>query len=455
LTIQSTNPATGEPIETYDATTPDEIDLRLEKAHAAFESWRDTSFAHRAQLLIKAAAQLRENNRSYAHTITVEMGKPISQSIAEVEKCAAAFDFYAEHGERFLASRPVKTDARESYVRYDPLGPILAVMPWNFPFWQVIRFAAPTLMAGNVGVLKHASNVPGSALAIERLFREAGFPEGIFTTLLIGAGETEALIKDRRIRAVTLTGSETAGRKVASTAGWALKKTVLELGGSDPFIVLADADVAGAAHVGATARLINAGQSCIAAKRFIVHEKVADEFLELFSSRLREMKVGDPMDEATEIGPMARSDLRLELHDQVERSVSDGATLRLGGAIPDGPGYFYPVTLLTEVGAGVAAGEEETFGPLAAVIRVDSDEEAIAFANRSEYGLASSLWTTDLERAGELARRVESGAVFVNGMAKSDPRLPFGGVKNSGYGRELSEEGIREFVNVKSVWIAK
>jgi succinate-semialdehyde dehydrogenase/glutarate-semialdehyde dehydrogenase len=404
---------------------------------------------------MRAAARiLRERAATYARTMTLEMGKPIVQAEAEVEKCAVTCDFYAEHAEAYLAQQPRETDATRSYVRFDPLGPVLAVMPWNFPFWQVFRFAAPALMAGNVGVLKHASNVPRSALAIEEVFRDAGFPRGVFSTVLVGSPAVAALIADPRIMAITLTGSEGAGRKVAEHSGRELKKTVLELGGSDPFIVLADADLTVAARNAADARLINSGQSCIAAKRFIVVESVVDAFVDRFRRELSIRRMGDPLDQATQVGPQAREDLRDSLHQQVEESVKRGAKLLLGGEIPTGKGAFYPPTMLTAVEKGMPAFDEETFGPVAAVIRATDETDAVRIANDSTLGLGASLWTQDRGRAERLAAEIEAGSVFVNGVVKSDPRLPFGGIKHSGYGRELSEYGIREFVNIKSVWIA-
>jgi succinate-semialdehyde dehydrogenase/glutarate-semialdehyde dehydrogenase len=454
MAIESINPATGELIKRYEEISKEEIDIKLDESFSAFLKWRETGFEERSGKMRQAAAVVRSEKRRFAEIFTLEMGKPITQSLAEVEKCAGVLDYYAENAERLLSLRPVESDAKKSYVRYDPLGPVLAVMPWNFPFWQVFRFAAPGLMAGNVGVLKHASNAPGSALAIEEIFSKAGFPKGCFSTLLISAGATKAVIEDRRIAAVTLTGSGPAGRSVAAAAGGALKKTVLELGGSDPFIVLADADIARAAKTAAFSRTFNTGQSCIAAKRFIVLKKVADEFGEALKRELAALKVGDPMDEKTDVGPMAREDLRVELHNQVVESIGQGARLLMGGEIPKGPGAFYPVTLLSDVTPEMTVAREETFGPAAPLIVVDDVDEAIRVANDSDFGLGGSIWTSDLERAADLARRMESGMVFVNGQVKSDPRLPFGGVKQSGFGRELSEEGIREFTNIKTVWMS-
>jgi succinate-semialdehyde dehydrogenase/glutarate-semialdehyde dehydrogenase len=382
------------------------------------------------------------------------MGKPIRDGIAEIQKCAGGCDYFAENAERFLAPEPVATEARKSYVAFNPLGVVLAVMPWNFPFWQVFRFAAPGLMAGNAGVLKHASNVPGCALAIEQVFRKAGFPEHLFRTLLIGSKEVTAVIEHPLVRAVTLTGSGPAGRAVASKAGAMLKKTVLELGGSDPYLVLEDADLEHAAVLCTKGRLINMGQSCIAAKRFIVVDKVRSRFEELFVERMSAPKFGDPLSEQTELGPLARHDLRDALHDQVQRSVAVGARCLLGGKIPDGPGAYYPPTVLTDVDKGMPAYQEELFGPVAAVIPVKDEEEAIAVANDSVFGLGGAVLTGNRERGERIAReRIESGSIFVNEAVRSDARLPFGGVKESGYGRELSNYGIKEFVNIKSVYI--
>ena len=454
MSIQSINPATGEVLETFKETSREDLDRSLAAAHAAFLEWRTAPFATRAQRMREAARVLRTRRAEYARTMTLEMGKPIVQAEAEVDKCAWGCEYYADHAETFLAEQPRQTDASSSYVRFEPLGPVLAVMPWNFPFWQVFRFAAPALMAGDAAILKHASNVPRCALAIEAVFREAGFPRGLFSTVLVEAPAVAALIADPRIVAATLTGSDRAGSKVAEQAGRELKKTVLELGGSDPFIVLADADVAAAARTAADARLINSGQSCIAAKRFIVVEPVADEFLERFVDELRSRRVGDPVARETQVGPQARVDLRDALHRQVVESVKRGAKLLLGGEIPAGKGAFYPPTLLTAVDKGMPAFDEETFGPVAAVVRAKDEADAVRLANDSAFGLGASLWTRDRARAERLASQVEAGSVFVNGLVKSDPRLPFGGIKRSGYGRELSEYGIREFVNIKSVWIA-
>ena len=454
MAIQSINPATGEVLETFTETSAADIERILATAHHTFLDWRDTPFATRAQHMHKAAGLLRGRKPDYARTMALEMGKPIAQGEAEIDKCASTCEYYAEHAETMLAAQPRRTDAAKSYVRFDPLGPVLAVMPWNFPFWQVFRFAAPALMAGNAALLKHASNVPRCAVQVEEVFRDAGFPRGLFATVLVGSAAVGGLIADPRIVAVTLTGSEHAGRQVAERAGRELKKTVLELGGSDPFIVLADADVAAAARTAADARLVNSGQSCIAAKRFIVVEPVADAFIARFADELRARRVGDPLARDTQVGPQARVDLRDDLHRQVAESVKRGARLVLGGEVPAGRGAFYPPTLLSAVDKGMPAFDEETFGPVAAVIRAKDESDAIRLANDSEFGLGAALWTRDRARAERLAARIEAGAIFVNGLVKSDPRLPFGGIKRSGYGRELSEYGIREFVNIKSVWIA-
>jgi succinate-semialdehyde dehydrogenase / glutarate-semialdehyde dehydrogenase len=453
MSIQSVNPATGETLATFPETSDRELERILTNSQAAFVAWRSIPFAARAERMRAAARVLRARKTDYARAMTLEMGKPIVEAEGEVEKCAWVCDHYAEHAEADLAEQPRATDASKSYVRFDPLGPVLAVMPWNFPFWQVFRFAAPALMAGNGAVLKHASNVPRCALAIEEVFREAGFPAGLFATALVSSAKVVKLIADPRIVAVTLTGSEQAGSIVAAQAGRELKKTVLELGGSDPFIVLGDADLARAARVAADARLINSGQSCIAAKRFIVVEPIADQFLERFKAELGSRRMGDPLARDTQVGPQARADLRDSLHQQVTESIKRGAQRLLGGEIPAGPGAFYPPTLLTAVDKGMPAFDEETFGPVAAVIRAKDQADAVRLANDSPFGLGASLWTQDRVRAERVAAELEAGTVFVNGQVKSDPRLPFGGIKRSGYGRELAEYGIREFVNIKSVWI--
>jgi succinate-semialdehyde dehydrogenase / glutarate-semialdehyde dehydrogenase len=454
MSIQSINPATGELLENFQEMTAGDIDTILQAADASFREWRSRPIANRAERMREAARILKTRKEKYAKTMALEMGKPIVQGEAEVEKCAWVCDYYAEHAGDFLADQPRETDAARSYVRFEPLGPVLAIMPWNFPFWQVFRFAAPALMAGNAGILKHASNVPRCALEIEEVFRDAGFPKGLFGAVLAGADKVAAIIADPRIRAVTLTGSDSAGSKVAEQAGRELKKTVLELGGSDPFIVLDDADVPKAARTAVEARLINTGQSCIAAKRFIVVDKVADTFAQIFVREMESRKMGNPLDRATQLGPLARHELRDALHQQVEQSVKRGAKLLLGGRIPESQGAFYPATVLSDVNKGMPAFDEETFGPVAAVIRAASEADAIRLANDSQFGLGASLWTADRGRAERVVGEIEAGCVFVNDFVKSDPRLPFGGVKRSGYGRELSEYGIREFMNIKSVWMA-
>jgi succinate-semialdehyde dehydrogenase / glutarate-semialdehyde dehydrogenase len=454
MSLQSVNPATGEVLETFTQPSSRELDGILARSHAAFLEWRNVPFKTRAEHMRQAAQVLRRRKAEFARSMTLEMGKPIVQGEAEAEKCAWVCDYYADTAEGFLAVQPRETDAKKSFVRFDPLGVVLAVMPWNFPFWQVFRFAAPALMAGNAGVLKHASNVPRCALQIEEVFREAGFPRGLFATALIDSSAVGGLIDDPRIVAVTLTGSELAGSKVAERAGKMLKKTVMELGGSDPFIVLEDADLDQVANIAAEARLINSGQSCICAKRFIVADTIAEKFIPKFVEQMRSRRVGDPLSRETQVGPQARVDLRDDLHRQVEESVKRGAKLLLGGEVPRGAGAYYPPTLLTAVDKGMPAFDEETFGPVAAVIRAKDETDAIRLANDSQFGLGASLWTRDHSRAERLAAEIEAGAVFVNGMVKSDPRLPFGGIKRSGYGRELSEYGIREFVNIKSVWMA-
>jgi acyl-CoA reductase-like NAD-dependent aldehyde dehydrogenase len=453
MAIESINPTTEEVIARFDEHTPAQVEVALQKAWHAFGHWRRKGLEERAEALSNTARLLRQDKQRFATIITTEMGKPIVEAEAEIEKCAWCCDYYAANARDFLAPVQRESTASESYIAFEPLGPVLAIMPWNFPFWQVFRFAAPALMAGNVGLLKHSSNVPQCALAIADVLDAAGLPEGTFQTLLLAGSSVESVIGDDRVRAVTLTGSDFAGAKVAEAAGKALKKTVLELGGSDPFIVLADADLVKAVEVGVRARNQNAGQSCIAAKRFIVVEDVAEEFEERLAQAAGRLRLGDPMERETQVGPLARRDLREDLDSQVRRSLEQGARVACGGAAPEGSGYFYAPTVLTNVSREMPAFREETFGPAAAVIRAAHAEEAIVLANESQYGLGASLWTRDVDRARVIARQIEAGSVFVNGMVASDPRLPFGGVKRSGYGRELSEFGIREFVNIQTVWI--
>ena len=452
--LRSVNPATGQVVHEYPEADPRQQAAALQAAHRAFEGWRHAGFAERATPLRRAASLLRERQRDYAALMAAEMGKPVAQGRSEAEKCAWVCDWFADNAEALLAPEEVKTDAARSFVTFAPLGVVLAIMPWNFPFWQVIRFAAPALMAGNGALLKHAPNVPGCALAIHDLFREAGFPAGLFSALLIDIGPVASLIAAPEVRAVTLTGSTRAGRAVAAQAGGALKKTVLELGGSDPYLVLADADLEQAAETCAASRLINSGQSCIAAKRFIVVEAVRKHFEELFVERMKARRLGDPMDEATAIGPLARHDLRDTLHRQVTQSIAKGARVLLGAALPEGPGFYYPATVLTDVAKGMPACDEELFGPVAAVVPVPDEAAAVRAANDSIYGLGAAVFTRDTARGERLAAgALEAGSCFVNALVKSDPRLPFGGIKDSGYGRELSSFGIREFVNVKTVYV--
>lgn len=454
MTIVSINPATGKVLAEYQEMTPEEVKNTITSAHEVFGEWRRTSFAQRAELMKKAAAILRDKAPDYAKLMTEEMGKPIRDGRAEAEKCASACDYYADNAERFLQPEPVTTDASKSFISYQPLGVVLAVMPWNFPFWQVLRFAAPALMAGNVGILKHASNVPACALAIEELFEQAGFPANVFRTLLISSRQVDAILENPLVRAATLTGSTPAGQAVAKKAGEMLKKTVLELGGSDPYLILEDADLEVAVTTCVSSRLINSGQSCIAAKRFIVVEPVRAEFEKRFVEKMRSVKMGDPMAEDTVVGPQARHDLRDELHQQVLQSIKAGAKCLLGGTIPNDPGAFYPPTVLTEVKKGSPAYDDELFGPVAAIIPVKNEAEAIQVANDSIFGLGAAVFTRDVVRGEQIAtEELEAGSCFVNALVKSDPRLPFGGIKESGYGRELSYFGIKEFVNIKTVYV--
>ncbi len=452
--IATINPATGETLKTFEALSAESIEEKLALAQQAFEQYRKTPMTQRAEWLGQAAEILERDKVSFGKIMTTEMGKTLKSAIAEVEKCAWVCRYYAEHGGEFLADVPVSTDASHSFVRYQPLGAILAVMPWNFPFWQVFRFAAPALMAGNVGLLKHASNVPQCALAIEDIIRQAGFPEGAFQTLLIGANQVEALINDERVKAATLTGSELAGASLAAAAGKQIKKTVLELGGSDPFIVLESADLEAAASTAVTARMLNNGQSCIAAKRLIVQDSVADEFEQRLVGKFQALKVGDPMDENTDIGPLATPKILEELDQLVQVCREKGSKVLTGGKpVSDRPGHFYPPTILTDFPPGTPADEQEFFGPVALLFRVPDIDAAIKLANAIPFGLGASAWTADEEQAHRLIDELEAGAVFINGLVKSDPRLPFGGTKRSGYGRELGIQGIHEFVNIKTVWV--
>jgi succinate-semialdehyde dehydrogenase / glutarate-semialdehyde dehydrogenase len=453
MSLRSINPATGKKIATHQVFSAADTSATIDAGHIAWHDWKALAFPERARCLREVAVRLGARARELAELVTLEMGKPVKSARAEIEKCIWVCEYFADHAHAFLADEPIATDAIRSYARFEPLGVILAVMPWNFPFWQLFRFAAPALMAGNACVLKHASNVSGCALAIEQLFREAGCPGNLLRTLLIGADQVEDAIWNEKIRAVTLTGSTAAGREIAAVAGRALKKTVLELGGNDPYIVLADADVAKAAETCAASRLINNGQSCIAAKRFIVVDEVYGEFQSAFVERIRRAKSGDPMREETEVGPLAREDLRESLHNQVRASIEQGARLLLGGEIPEGPGFFYPPTVLADVTPGMPAFDEETFGPVAALIRARDVEEAVSLANDSPYGLGAAIFSEDIETAEAMARRLDAGFVAVNDSVRSDPRLPFGGIKDSGYGRELSHYGIKEFVNIKTVYI--
>lgn len=453
MTIQSINPYNDELIQSFDELTDDQIKDKLDKAQKAYESWKKISFEERASLFLKLAEIYKSQSAELGRLASIEMGKPIKGAIAEVEKSTTGMEYYANNAAKFLSEEYIQSDASESYVRFDPLGIILAVMPWNFPYWQVIRFAAPALMAGNVGVLKHASNVPQSALAIERTFLEAGFPEGVFQTLLIGSSKVEGILRDPRVKGVALTGSEKAGASVASIAGSEIKRSVLELGGSDPYIVLDDADIDLACSIAVNARFQNNGQSCIAAKRFIVVESKYDEFVARITEGVKALKVGDQLDEATQIGPVVNKESMEELLDQVKRSLDMGATLVYGGERVGDKGSLMLPTLLTNVTEDMPVFKEETFGPVMPIIKAKDNEEALRIANNTTFGLGASIWTQDIEKAKEFAKAIHSGAVFINGMVKSDARLPFGGNLRSGFGRELSHYGIKEFVNIKTVWI--
>lgn len=446
--IRTINPYNNKEIATYTGHTDAQIDKILAKSRVAFESWRKVPIHERCKLLVNTAGVLRKNADKYAQTMTLEMGKPISEAKSEINKCAWVCEFYAENAERFLADELIDTDASESFVSHDPIGTVLAIMPWNYPFWQVFRFAAPTLAAGNTGILKHASNVTGCAIHIEELLLEAGFPDNVFQNLIIHHDKIESIISNDIVKAVTLTGSERAGKSVGALAGKYLKKSVLELGGSNAFIVMEDADMEHAVKIGITARMMNSGQSCIAAKRFILVGEAYKKFLPAFIEGVKAIKRGDPMDESTEIGPLARQDLADELHEQLQKSVEMGAKIELGGEQDEA---FHEPTVLTEVKPGMPAFDEETFGPLAAIIRAKNAKEAFELATNSKYGLGVSLFTSDIDKARRYITKVPDGAFFINELVKSDPRLPFGGTRNSGYGRELSREGIHEFVNKKTV----
>jgi succinate-semialdehyde dehydrogenase/glutarate-semialdehyde dehydrogenase len=451
--MRSVNPATGELLRAFDPHSDAEIESRLGRAVHAFQAHRRAPFSERAKLMRRVADLLDSEKNQHARTITLEMGKPIRAAVQEIEKCALCCRFYADNAERFLTDEQIETPPAQSFIRFQPIGAVLAVMPWNFPFWQLFRFAAPALMAGNVGLLKHASNVPQCALAIEDIFRRAGFSEGVFQTLLIGSDPVAKIIADPRIAAVTLTGSVSAGSSVAAAAGKVIKKTVLELGGSDPFIIMPSANLDQAVATAVKARTINNGQSCIAAKRFIVHERIAEAFEQKFVERMATLNVGDPMDEATDIGPLATADVRGGLEDQVNKSIQMGARVWLGGKPIDGPGFFFAPTVLADIPKNSPADQEELFGPVASIFHASGIDEAVRIANSTQFGLGSCLWTNDVRERDYFINEIEAGAAFVNGMVASDPRLPFGGIKQSGYGRELSREGIREFVNIKTVSI--
>jgi succinate-semialdehyde dehydrogenase/glutarate-semialdehyde dehydrogenase len=452
--LKSINPANLQILKTYQPMQISEVNKIINLTSNAFAAWRETSFSNRSKLMMNAADVLRKKKEDYSRLMTLEMGKQIAQSSAEVEKCAWVCEYYAENAEKFLSDELIETDASKSFVSFQPLGIVLAIMPWNFPFWQVFRFAAPNLMAGNAGILKHASNVSGCGLAIEEVFREAGFPENLFRTILVPSSQMEAVIKNEMIKAVTLTGSVPAGKSVAKTAGSVLKKTVMELGGSDPYVILEDADLDMAADTCVTARLINGGQSCIAAKRFVVVEKVYKAFEKLFVEKMKSKKMGDPFDESNNLGPQASIHLRDELHQQVEKSIGLGAELLLGGKIPESNGAYYPPTVLSNVKKGMPAYDEELFGPVATIIKAKDESDAINIAIDTIFGLGAAVFTGDVARGEKIAKeKLQAGCCFVNAFVKSDPRLPFGGIKESGYGRELSTFGIREFVNIKSIYI--
>jgi len=453
MAIASINPATGETLKTFNALSAEQIEAKLQLASDTFRTYSRTSFSDRSHMMTRAAEILETRKHEFGKIMTLEMGKPLKAAIGEAEKCAWVCRYYAENAEHHLADQIVKTNAKKSYVHFQPLGPVLAVMPWNFPFWQVFRFAAPALMAGNVGLLKHASNVPQCALAIEETFASAGFPKGAFQTLLIGSDAVEAILNDSRVVAATLTGSEPAGRSVAATSGKQIKKTVLELGGSDPFIVMPSANLDEAVTTAVKARTINNGQSCIAAKRFIVADEIYDKFEKRFVEEMRALKIGDPMDESVEIGPLATPQIVADLDEQVKKAVASGARVLTGGKKIDGRGNFFEPTVLVDIDLRAPISCEEIFGPVAMLFRVANIDEAIQVANATPFGLGSAAWTSDAAEQTKFIKELEAGSVFINGMVASDPRLPFGGMKHSGYGRELAEFGIREFVNIKTVWV--
>jgi succinate-semialdehyde dehydrogenase/glutarate-semialdehyde dehydrogenase len=455
MAIASINPTTGETLNTFATLSAEDIEQKLQLAADTFRTYHNTSFDDRTRMMQRAADILEAGKSAFGRLMTLEMGKPIKAAVAEAEKCAWVCRYYAENAQRHLADQVVETNAQKSYVHFQPLGPVLAVMPWNFPFWQVFRFAAPALMAGNVGLLKHASNVPQCALAIEEIFTRAGFPNGAFQTLLIGSEAVEGILNDARTAAATLTGSEPAGRSVASIAGNHIKKTVLELGGSDPFIVMPSANLDEAVKTAVTARTINNGQSCIAAKRFIVAKDIYDEFEQKFVGHMKALRIGDPLEESTEIGPLATPQIVNDLEEQVQRAVAAGVRVLTGGKRLDRPGNFYEPTVLVDVPINTPVSCEEIFGPVAMLFRVSDVDEAIQVANATSFGLGSAAWTNDAGEQSRFIEEIEAGSVFINGMVASDPRLPFGGVKHSGYGRELAEFGIREFVNIKTVWIGQ
>jgi len=455
MAIASINPTTGETLKTFDVLSAEQIEQKLQLAADTFQTYRHTRFHERSRMMLHAAEILETEKRALGKLMTLEMGKPIKAAIAEAEKCAWVCRYYADAAQQHLADQLVKTEAAKSYIRFQPLGPVLAVMPWNFPLWQVFRFAAPALMAGNVGLLKHASNVPQCALAIEDVFVRAGFPTGGFQTLLIGSDAVESILNDSRVVAATLTGSEPAGRSVASIAGKQIKKTVLELGGSDPFIVMGSANLDQAVTTGVKARTINNGQSCIAAKRFIVAAEIYEEFEQKFVSQMKALHIGDPLDESTEIGPLATPQILNDLDEQVQRAKTSGARVLTGGKRLDRPGNFFEPTVLVDVDVNAPVSCEEIFGPVAMLFRVSGIDEAIQIANATPFGLGSAAWTNNASEQAKFIEELEAGCVFINGMVASDPRLPFGGVKHSGYGRELAEFGIREFVNIKTVWIGQ